>query len=366
MKALIMKAALALVVLGLAGAVGDELDVLPKGKNMVQSVAPLNSPVRLEGTLPSLAGATAWLNSPPLTAASLRGKVVLVDFWTYSCINWRRSAPYVRAWADKYKSAGLVVIGVHSPEFDFEKNVENVRRGTGEARIGYPVAVDSEHAIWRAFGNEYWPALYFVDARGRIRHHQFGEGGYAEAEEVLQRLLTEAGAQNVSDTLVSVEARGVEAAADWSNLRSPENYLGYDRTQNLASPGGATRDMPRSYTMPARLNLNQWALAGEWTARSQAIVLNKPDGRIAYRFHARDLHVVMGPGLREKPVRFRVSIDGLPPGTAHGVDVDSQGIGTATHLKLYQLVRQQAPIADRQFQIEFLDPGVEAFAFTFG
>jgi thiol-disulfide isomerase/thioredoxin len=316
--------------------------------------------------LASLERADAWLNSPPLTAQALRGKVVLVDFWTYTCINWLRTLPYVRGWAEKYKDQGLVVIGVHAPEFAFEKDLNNVRRSVKDMQIGYPVAVDNEHVIWRAFSNQYWPALYFVDAQGRVRHQQFGEGAYEQSEMVIQKLLAEAGASGVSREPVAVNGRGFEEAADWSNLKSPENYVGYERTENFMSPGGATLDKPRTYMLPERLRLNDWALSGEWTVTNQATVLNKPNGRIAYRFHARDLHLVMGPPAPGTSVRFRVLIDGQPPGAAHGIDVDEQGNGTLTQQRLYQLIRQPKPIADRLFEIEFLDSGAEAFAFTFG
>jgi thiol-disulfide isomerase/thioredoxin len=316
--------------------------------------------------LASIERADEWLNSPPLTASALRGKVVLVDFWTYTCINWLRTLPYVRAWAEKYKDQGLVVIGVHAPEFSFEKNLVNVRRAVKDVRVDYPVAVDNDHVIWRAFSNQYWPALYFVDAQGRVRHHHFGEGSYEQSEMIIQQLLAEAGASEVSREPTMVNGRGVEAAADWRNLRSGENYVGYERTQNFASPGGAALDQSRMYALPARLRLNDWALSGEWTVKREAAVLNKPDGRIAYRFHARDLHLVMGPPAPGTSVRFRVLIDGQPPGSAHGGDVDDQGNGTVAEQRLYQLIRQPMPIADRQFEIEFLDPGVEAFAFTFG
>jgi thiol-disulfide isomerase/thioredoxin len=316
--------------------------------------------------LPSLGSATGWLNSQPLTAAALRGKVVLIDFWTYTCINWLRSLPYVRAWAEKYKDQGLVVIGVHAPEFAFERNIDNVRRAAKAMRVDYPIAIDNDYAIWRAFENEYWPALYVVDAQGRVRHHHFGEGDYERSEMIIQQLLTEAGVGGIGQELVSVDARGAEATADWDSLKSPENYVGQERTQNFASPGGAILGKRRVYAVPARLRLNQWALSGDWTMERQATVLNKPNGKIAYRFHARDLHLVMGPAARGTPVRFRVLIDGRPPGAAHGIDVDDQGNGTVTEQRLYQLIRQPTPIADRQFEIEFLDPGVEAFAFTFG
>ncbi len=320
----------------------------------------------IEGQLPSLGSATEWLNSPPLTAAGLRGKVVLVDFWTYTCINWLRTLPYVRAWAEKYKDQGLVVIGVHTPEFEFEKNLDNVRRAAKDMRVEYPIAIDSRYAIWNAFSNQYWPALYFIDAQGRIRHHQFGEGDYEQSEMIIQQLLAEAGRSGGDHERASVEGRGAEAAADWASLKSAENYVGYERTENFASPGGAVLDKRRVYAAPAQLRLNHWALSGDWTVTKKAIVLNKPNGRIAYRFHARDLHLVMGPAAPGVAVRFRVLIDGQPPGAAHGLDVDDQGNGALTEQRLYQLIRQPHPIADREFEIEFLDPGAEAFAFTFG
>ena len=324
------------------------------------------APLPVEGELPSLGGASGWLNSQPLTKDGLRGKVVLVDFWTYTCINWLRTLPYVRAWAGKYKEHGLVVIGVHTPEFRFEKDVDNVRRAVKDRKIDFPIAIDNDYAIWRAFDNHYWPALYIIDAQGRIRHHQFGEGGYEKAERIIQQLLAEAGFSGIGDQLAAVDARGVEAEADWADLKSPENYLGHARTENFVSPGGAVLDKPRVYAAPARVKLNDWALSGDWTVKRDAVVLNKANGRIAYRFHARDLHLVMGPAARGASVRFRVLIDGQPPGAAHGIDVDNQGNGTVTEPRMYQLIRQTGPIADRQFEIEFLDSGVEAFSFTFG
>jgi thiol-disulfide isomerase/thioredoxin len=336
----------------------EETKVPPK------TPAPVQLPV--EGDLPSLGGATLWLHSQPLTAAGLRGKVVLVEFWTYTCINWRRQLPYVRAWADKYKDRGLVVIGVHTPEFAFEKNLDNVRRAAKDLRVDYPIAIDSDGVIWRAFKNEYWPALYFVDAQGHIRHHQFGEGEYEQSETIIQQLLAEAGNASVGHHLVSVDAQGAEAAADWASLKSPETYLRHRRIERFASPGGAVLQKRHAYAAPARLALNEWALAGAWTLGDDAAVLDEASGRIVYRFHARDLHLIMGPAARGTSARFRVLIDGRPPGAAHGTDVDEQGNGTVTEQRMYQLVRQPAPIADRQFEIEFLDPGVEAFAFTFG
>jgi thiol-disulfide isomerase/thioredoxin len=315
--------------------------------------------------LAAIGSAAEWLNSPRLAPSVLAGKVVLVDFCTYTCINWLRTLPYVRAWAQKYRQ-GLVVIGVHTPEFAFEKNLDNVRRAVRQMRIEYPIAIDNDYSIWRAFNNQYWPALYFIDARGRVREHRFGEGGYERSERVIQRLLAETGVAAGDDRVVSVDATGVETPADWDNLRSPENYVGYARTENFSSPGGAESDRRRHYAAPKRLALNQWALAGEWTMGSEATVLASPHGRIVYRFHARDLHLVMGPPRRESPIRFRVSIDGQPPGPAHGLDVDEGGDGTVVEQRLYQLIRQPKPIVDRTFEIEFLDAGVETYAFTFG
>jgi thiol-disulfide isomerase/thioredoxin len=320
----------------------------------------------VEGQLPSLAGATGWLNSPPLTAAGLRGSVALIDFWTYTCINWLRTLPYLRGWADKYKDHGLVVIGVHTPEFDVEHDLDNVRRAVKDLRVDFPVAVDNDYAIWDAFNNRYWPALYFVDAQGQIRHHRFGESDYEQSEATIQRLLTEAGAGGIGQDLISVDAHGVEAAADWDSLWSPENYLGYQRTENFASPNGAVLDTPHVYVAPARLALNHWALSGDWTVQRQAAALNQAEGRIVYRFHARDLHLVMGPAAPGMSIRCRVLVDGKRPGTAHGTDVDDQGNGTVTQPRLYQLVRQPGPVTDRTFEITFLDPGVHAYAFTFG
>ena len=361
-----MKANQLLLAAILASAIGAPIETLAADKSVVQQVTPAAVRLPIEGELPSLGSANEWLNSQPLTAAGLRGKVVLIDIWTYTCINWLRTLPYVRAWADKYKNQGLVVIGVHAPEFPFEKNLDNVRRAAKDLRVDYPIAIDNDHALWRAFKNQYWPALYFVDARGKIRHHHFGEGEYERSEKIIQQLLAETGIGGIDHKLVSVDARGAEAAADWASLKSPENYLGYERTENFASPGGAVSDKRRVYAVPARLRLNQWALSGDWTVQKQATVLNQANGRIAYRFHARDLHLVMGPAARGTSVRFRVLIDGKPPGAAHGIDVDDQGNGTVSEQRMYQLIRQPKPIAERQFEIEFLDAGVEVFAFTFG
>ncbi len=319
-----------------------------------------------EGDLPSLSGATTWLNSPPLMPAGLRGRVVLVNFWTFSCINSIRVLPYLRAWAAKYKNQGLIVIGVQAPEFEFENNVDNVRWAVKDRMIDYPIAVDNDLAIWRAFGNQYWPALYFVDARGHIRHHRFGEGDYEKSEEVIQQLLTDAGIQGVDRELANVEGVGIEAAPDWADLKSPESYVGYEQAANFASPGGESWDKRRIYAGPSALKLNHWALSGDWTAKKQFALLNAPHGQIEYRFRARDLNLIMGPSAPGTTVRFRVTIDGHAPGIAHGVDVDGQGNGIVTQPRLYQLIRQPQSIVDRQFQIEFLDSGVEAYDFTFG
>jgi thiol-disulfide isomerase/thioredoxin len=316
--------------------------------------------------LSSVDTATQWLNSEPLTSARLRGKVVLIDFCTYTCINWLRTLPYVRAWAEKYKAQGLVVIGVHTPEFPFEKDVGNVRQALKEMAVNYPIVIDNDRAIWQAFDNNYWPALYLIDAKGRIRHQYFGEGEYEESERIIQRLLGEAGSRGASRELVSVEGSGAEAPADWGNLKSPENYLGYARSQNFAPSGGVVIDKPRPYSVPAQLRLNQWAVSGNWTIGPGAILLNEAKGRIAYRFHARDVNLVMGPSARGTSLQFRVLIDGRVPGDAHGSDVDDNGSGTLSEQRMYQLIRQPKPISDRQLEISFLHSGAEAFAFTFG
>ncbi len=318
------------------------------------------------GRMPSLEGATGWLNSPALTTESLRGRVVAVDFWTYTCINWLRTAPYLRAWAEAYRDAGLVVLGVHTPEFRFERDVDNVRRAISDRQITYPVAVDSDYGIWSAFANMYWPALYLVDAEGHIRFSHFGEGAYEESEQVIRQLLAEAGSGDALPEPVSVDADGIEAAADWADLRSAENYLGAERTDNFASPERAPTDVPRRYTAPPRLAPDHWALAGEWTVQRDAVLLHDPGGRIADRFSARDLHLVMAPPAGGSPVRFSVRLDGQPPGADSGDDVDDEGAGTVTEPRLYQLVRQRGPVTDRTFEITFHDPGVRAFAFTFG
>jgi thiol-disulfide isomerase/thioredoxin len=305
----------------------------------------------LQQQMPSLGRANAWLNSHPLSSAELRGKVVLIDFWTYTCINWRRTLPYVRAWADKYRDQGLIVVGVHTPEFSFEKDLDNVRRAASEQEVGYPIAIDSDYAVWRAFDNQYWPALYFVDAQGRIRQQQFGEGEYERSERLMQQLLIEAGHTNFDHSLVSVKPRGAEAGADWHTLQSPETYLGRALGERYSSHE------------PASLKLNQWTLVGDWTRKDDLARLNQAGGKVAYRFHARDVHLIMG---SEKSVRFRVLIDGQPPSTSHGLDVDAAGNGTVGFPRMYQLIRQTQPIADRLIEIEFVDPGVQVYDFTFG
>jgi thiol-disulfide isomerase/thioredoxin len=325
-----------------------------------------SSRLPVEGRLPAFDGATGWLNSPPLTPADLGGKVIVVNFWTYTCINWLRQLPYVRAWASRYADDGLVVVGVHTPEFGFEHDLDNVRRAVRDMRIDYPVATDNSYAVWTAFANHYWPALYFADVEGRIRHHHFGEGEYQQSEMVIQQLLAEAGSAGAGHEPVPVDATGVEAPADWGSLRSAENYTGYERTENFASPGGAVPGKRHAYALPARLAPNHWALAGDWTMTEQAVTLDEAGGRLVYQFHARDLHLVMGPTAADSSVRFIVSVDGEPPGAAHGADVDADGSGTLTGQRLHQLIRQPGPVTDRTFEITFLDPGAQVYAFTFG
>jgi thiol-disulfide isomerase/thioredoxin len=319
----------------------------------------------VEGQLPSLSGAVAWLNSPPLTPQELKGKVVVVDFWTYSCINCLRAIPYVRAWAQKYKDEGLVVIGVHTPEFAFEKNIDNVKKAVADLQIHFPVAIDNNYAIWQAFNNNYWPADYFIDAQGRRRDHAFGEGDYAASEHVIQQLLAEAGRTNVARGVVAVHATGAQAASDEGDVRSPETYIGYGRAENFVSPGSVVKDASHLYAVGGP-RLNEWGLSGDWTVGEERAVLDAKDGGIIYRFHARDLHLVLGAGRSSSPIRFRVTIDGMPPGDSHGADVDADGDGIVTGQRLYQLIRQSGAIADHTFEIRFLDPGVEAYAFTFG
>jgi hypothetical protein len=319
----------------------------------------------IEGKLPQLGGATAWLNSEPLTPAGLRGKVIAIQFCTFSCINWLRTVPYVQAWADKYHD-GLVVLGVHSPEFPFEHDVVKIRAALASMGVDYPIAVDNDFAVWRAFDNAYWPALYIVDAGGRIRYHHFGEEAYEQSERVIQQLLAEAGSDGVDQDLVSVEPDGVYLAANWNTLASPETYLGYARTTGFASPRGLGPDRSRVYVEPPRLKLNQWALAGDWTVEEQITTLNEPGGRILYRFHGRDLNLVLGKRADSGPVRFVVRIDGKPPNGARGLDIDERGHGAVGEERLYQLIRQHGPITERTFGITFSDAGPQAYVFTFG
>jgi hypothetical protein len=320
----------------------------------------------VEGHLPGFDGATGWLNSPALGQADLEGKVVLADFWTYTCINWLRTLAYVRGWAERYEPHGLVLVGVHTPEFPFERDIENVRRAATDLRVEYPIALDSDYAIWRGFANHYWPAVYIADSAGRIRHHHFGEGGYGECEMVIQRLLREAGREAIPDDVASVTPEGFEAQADWSNLQSPETYVGYEQGRSFASPDRPAVDEERTYSTPDTLRLNEWAIAGAWTIERRACVLNRAPGRIVFRFHARDVNLVMGPRERGASLPFQVLVDGEPPVDAKGLDVDEHGRGTVVEQRLYQLIRQRGPIADRTFEIEFAQDGLEAYVFTFG
>jgi cytochrome c biogenesis protein CcdA/thiol-disulfide isomerase/thioredoxin len=350
--------------LSLASTAGVEQLLVEKTDlaHATKSVAVAGSDLPVEGQMPSLNGAITWINSPPLTIAQLRGKVVLVDFWTYSCINCLRSLPYVRAWAQKYQASGLVVIGIHAPEFAFEKDEGNVRRAVKDLGITYPVAMDNNLTIWQAFNNQYWPAHYFIDTQGRIRGHAFGEGDYDKSEITIQKLLAEAGVRNVPTGIVNPQSGGAQAAADIDDLQSPETYLGYAKAENFISR--TVRDKPSVYTAPGPYGRNQWGLTGTWTIGDEQVVLNKAPGKIVFRFHARDLHLVLG--ATGKPVRFHVTLDGKEAGAMHGADTDAQGNGTVTQQRLYQLIRQSGAIADHTFEIEFLDPGVEAFSFTFG
>jgi cytochrome c biogenesis protein CcdA/thiol-disulfide isomerase/thioredoxin len=346
---------------------GGSNQMMMSGANTMMQAKPQAAADTLpvEGKMPPLDGAIQWLNSPPLSAEALRGKVVLVDFWTYSCINCIRAIPYVKAWAEKYKDQGLVVIGVHAPEFAFEKNVDNVKKAIGDLGITYPVAIDNDYAIWRAFDNQYWPAHYFIDAEGRIRHHHFGEGEYDQSERVIQELLAEAGKQNVAGGIVDVKATGAEAASNQNDVQSPETYVGWQRSENFVDTKGTVNDAPHVYSA-AEPKLNEWGLTGNWTVGAENAGLNDKDGSIYYRFHARDLHLVLGPNADGKPIRFKVTVDGKPPGDSHGVDTDADGNGTVTGQRLYQLVREAGPVGDHTFEIHFLDPGVQAYAFTFG
>jgi cytochrome c biogenesis protein CcdA/thiol-disulfide isomerase/thioredoxin len=345
----------------------DLLSALPKGPRLAMSSAAYAAPdPYVSGPLGSLLAARQWLNTQPLSPADVRGKVVLVNFWTYSCINCLRMLPHVRAWADKYKDRGLVVIGVETPEFSFEKVIDNVRNALPSLGVGYPVAIDNEFDVWRAFDNEAWPALYFIDVQGRVRHHVFGEGGYDRSEKLIQQLLSEADDTTVSGDIVALSGNGPEAAPDDEDLRSPETYIGYTEARNFASPGGVHEDVSSLYQTIAAPPLNRWTLAGTWTIGGEFATLNRTPGSITYRFHARDLNLVLAPSSSGHCIRFRVTMDGAPPGKNHGVDVDASGLGCVRDARMYQLVRQAEPVIDRTFEIEFIDPGVGAYDFTFG
>jgi thiol-disulfide isomerase/thioredoxin len=343
---------------------GPELGQLLRSLIHRQEAGGATLPV--EGRLPGFEGATGWLNSEPLTPEALRGRVVLVNFWTYTCINWLRTLAYVRAWEAKYRDQGLTVIGVHTPEFGFEHERDNVIAAAREENVDYPIALDNDYAVWQAFANNFWPAIYIADAEGRLRYHHFGEREYAMTEMVIQQLLMDAGAEGIDGALVQVEPEGFEADADWPNLRSPETYLGYGRTTAFASPDDLQADTAHAYPEASGLRLNQWAPIGNWTVAQHAAVLNEANGRIAFRFHARDVHLVMGPATRGTSVPIRVRLDGQAPGGSRGSDVDESGDGMLTQQRLYQLIRQPGSISERLFEIEFLEPGVEAYCFTFG
>jgi cytochrome c biogenesis protein CcdA/thiol-disulfide isomerase/thioredoxin len=337
------------------------------GHAMMMSAVKPAGDLPVEGVAPSFAGATLWLNSPPLTMESLRGKVVMVDFWTYSCINCLRALPFVQGWYDKYKDHGLVIVGVHAPEFAFEKDPGNVRRAVADLKVTYPVALDNDYAIWQAFNNQYWPAHYFIDAAGKLRAHHFGEGNYDESEAIIRKLLTDAGNTNLPPAgMGAMQAAGIKAAADEAHDHSPETYVGYRRAENFVSTGGFTQDQSHAYSMPGDLKLNQWGLSGTWLVDPEKAVLSASPGKIVFKFLARDLHLVLGPSADGKPVRFRVTLDGAAPGASHGVDTDAGGLGQVNSQKLYQLIRQSGDVAEHVFAIEFLDPGVQAYSFTFG
>ncbi len=344
----------------------DILHPVAYARSNQPAAATEEAPLDNEGAFPSLSGAVAWLNSPPLTAEALKGKVVVIDFWTYSCINCLRSIPYIEAWAEKYKNDGLVVIGVHTPEFAFEKDQANIEKAVRDLKITYPVAIDSNYAIWKAFNNEYWPAHYFIDATGQIRYHHFGEGEYDKSEKVIQELLKLKNSSLSLTGFVQVHGSGAEAAADMSDVQSPETYVGYNRQENYVSPEKIRRDAPAAYTAPGRMDVNDWGLAGSWTVGGEHALLDSANGKIIFRFHARDLHLVLGPGKDGQPIRFKVLLDGSVPGDDHGVDVNGQGEGTVKDYRLYQLIRQKGKVEDRTFEIQFLDPGVQVYAFTFG
>jgi thiol-disulfide isomerase/thioredoxin len=316
--------------------------------------------------LPPFNGATIWLNSEPLAPKDLKGKVVLVNFWTFTCINWLRTLPYIRAWYEKYKDHGLVIIGVHTPEFMLEHNIDTIQQAMERDGIEYPVVVDNNYAIWSAFDNHYWPALYFINAEGHIRYQQFGEGEYQAAERVIQQLLVESGVRGMADDLVSLDVQGVERAADWDNIHTSETYAGYQRATHFASPGGIVPGRSQAYDFPQDLGLNLWALSGTWTIEEEAAVLLEPHGKMSFHFYARDLNLVMAPVMPGAAIPFLVRLDGKPLRDNHGLDTDSDGHGTVTEPRLYQLIRQPQHITDHKFEIEFQTPGVQALVFTFG
>jgi thiol-disulfide isomerase/thioredoxin len=349
--------------LGVVGIIGVVIVMLPSQKSTVLTAS---AALVDEGPMPSLDGAVGWLNSPPLNRKSLRGKVVLVNFWTYTCINSIRPQPYIKAWVAKYSDAGLVVIGAHTPEFSFEKERENVETAVRDLKITYPIAIDTNYEIWRAFNNEAWPAQYLIDGKGRIRYHHFGEGEYGEIERLIQELLKENGATTLPSGVTSVSAIGIEAPPDWTNERSPETYLGYRQAQNFASPEKLHKDSAQLFSAPAKLSLNHWGLSGSWNVNAESAVLQSVPGRIVFRFHSRDLHLVLAPCKDAKPVRFVVRLDGAAPGENSGGDTAPDGSGQIREPRLYQLIRQKGPIVDHTFEIEFLDPGVHALDFTFG
>jgi thiol-disulfide isomerase/thioredoxin len=365
--------------LGVAGVVGFVAIALCSNANVLTRFHIMNS-ARAEGNLigafhprlgdegpmPALDGAIGWLNSAPLNRKSLRGKVVLVNFWTYTCINSLRPLPYVRSWAAKYKDAGLVVIGAHTPEFSFEHEPMNVENAVRKLNVTFPVAIDSDYRIWRSFNNEAWPAQYLVDAKGRIRYHHFGEGDYGDIERVIQQLLKENGAAGLASDTTSVTGVGIEAAPDWTDERSPETYIGYRQAHNFASPEKLHKDSIQLFTAPANPSLNHWGLIGSWNVNAESAVLQAVHGGILFRFHSRDLHLVLAPAKDAKPVRFVIRLDGAAPGENCGVDTSADGSGEIREPRLYQLIRQKGPIVDRTFEIEFLDPGVQALDFTFG
>lgn len=336
---------------------------LDRSPSPIPSAAAAEHPAR---PLASLAGGGPWLNSPELTPQALRGKVVLVNFWTYSCINSLRPLPYLRDWAEKYKDDGLVVVGVHTPEFAFEKDVDKVRRALANLDVTWPVKLDSDYGTWKNFDNDGWPGFYFIDANGRVRHHRLGEGDYAASERLLQQLLAEAKGVSIAARLTGDVGTGIEASPDWNDLRSPETYVGYRQADRLAAPQRVRTDASAVYAPPPALGTNEWSFAGKWTVGAESARADAPSARIRYRFQARDLHLVLGARSDGKPARFRITLDGLPPGADHGVDVDANGIGSVTTDRLYQMVRQSAAVRDRSFEIEFLDPGARAYAFTFG